>query len=230
MSPYPPFPLFTFIGFAIHALVFYAIGIRFLKRWNDKTFFLMGVGSFLDGVNFTIILVLFFLFPNSLAKSNIFLFNASIIVPFAVLSFVGALVYFWEHSRKFLPLYFIIGSVLNIYLFISTLEQFRAVPFEASYVHPAFPALIGQSQSAGIISSVVIGLFFFYNAFLSTLFIKRRALILGFACILEAISTVYWTSSTPGVYIFTHTVGPIASLMIAYAIFAYAIPHSEKAT
>lgn len=227
MSPYPPFPIFTFIGFAIHASVFCAVAFRFLRRWSEKTFFLLGIGALLDGINFTIILVLFFLFPNTIVKSFIFLFNSSVIVPSAVLFLVGALIYYGVHTRKFLMFYFIAGIVAILMLYWGTLDQFRSAPFEASFVHPAFPKLIGQNQSAGIISSVVVAAFFFYNAFLSTLFVRRRALILGVACLLEAVSTLYWTSETAGMYLFTHSVGPIASLMIAYAIFAYEIPRAD---
>ena len=205
----PPYPLFTFVGFLIHTVVFYAVGIRCSKRWNDKSFFLIGIGSLLNAINFNIILVLFFLFPNLLMKSYIFLFNASVIVPFGVLFFVGALVYYGKRSRAFLLPYLVIGGVLIGYLYLGTLEQFRNLPFESSYVHPSFPKLVGQNQSAGIISGLVMSLFFFYNAFLSTLFIKRRALIFSAACLLLGASSLYWISLTPTLYISAHIIGSI---------------------
>jgi hypothetical protein len=223
----PPYPLFTFVGFFVHAVVFYAIGFHFLGKRMAKIFLFTGIGSVLYGINFTVILVLFFLFPNTVTKSYFFTVNAGIIVPAAVLFFLSGLVYYSGRTRRLLTPFLIVGFLLIGYFFWGTLRELRDMGIEPSYVHPAYPHLIAQSQFSGIISSFFFAIFFYYNAYLSTLFVKRRALLLGTGALFEGISTVYWVTTAPNVYLFTHIVGPIGSLLIALAVFWYEIPEVE---
>lgn len=229
MSPYPPFPIFTAIGFLIHTIVFSAVGIRLLKPYRSFVFFLMGIATVLNVVNFAIIIILFYFFENTLTKTHIFIFNAVVLVPLAALVYVLSVIYFETKRGWLIGLLFAVGIIAILFSYSSILKTFTEVqPFEPAYVHPAYPKIITQSQGSGIISGILVGLFFMYHARRTTLFIKRRAVILGIGAILLGLSSLYWISTEPILYIAMNTIGPLGSLFLMLGVFFYAIPEGEN--
>lgn len=231
MSPYPPFPVFTFIGFLIHFLVFFAMGVRLISHWKTSTvFLLLGLASLVDAVNFATILTLFFAFPNTIAKTYIFIFNATITQPTYALIYILGLLYFETRLRWSLLGIFIAGCIGIFYSYTTTLYTFLAMSHvEYAYVHPAYPALITKSYMSGVVSGFLVGLFFLYHALSSrALFVRNRGIILGLGAWLLGVSSVFMISHEPVLYISMHIIGPLGSLLVAYGVFAYAIPKPEK--
>jgi hypothetical protein len=231
MSPYPPFPVFTFIGFAIHSAVFLAIGVRFLLHSKgSRVFLLLGIASLLDTLNFITLLTLFFIFPNTIVKTQIFIFNATVTQSLVALMFILAVLYLETPLRRSLWGVFGVALVGIFYSYQSIFNIFMStVPVEYAYVHPAYPAIITKSFVYGIMSGFFVGLFFLYHAFSSrALFVRNRGLVLGLGAGLLGISSVFWISHEPVLYISMHIIGPLGSLLVAYGVFAYAIPKSEK--
>ena len=221
MSPYPPFPLFTLIGFAIHAIVFLAIAIRFLRRWQSESFIYLGCAAFADVINFVIVLTFFFAFPNTLTKANIFLFNALVIKPFVTIFGVMSLLTLSEKLKKFAWVFFGIAIIIVFFSYFQTFRLFQTERVEFAYVHPAYPIIATQSEMSGTIAGVILAIFFFYHAFASNLFIRTRAVVLGISMMLLGASSLYWVSSEPLLYISMHIIGPIGSLALAAGVFLF---------
>jgi len=221
MSPYPPFPIFTFIGFFIHLAVFFAIAVRFLKRWQSSTFMYLGCAALADSLNFLLVLVLFFAFPNTLTKANIFLFNALVIKPLVSIFAIMALMSLGKKTAKFAWVFFAIALAVVFLLYWQTFQKFQIPPVEFAYVHPVYPKLVTASEASGTVGAWVLAIFFLYHAFSGTMIMRRRALVLASAMFLLGISSLYWISVEPVLYILTHAIGPLGSLLLAAGIFMF---------
>lgn len=225
MSLYPPFPLFTLIGFLVHASAMLAIAIRLLGRRSSRAVTYLGLGIAAYGIDFALIIILFFLFPNTLLKTELFAFIASVLVPFASLFLVLSMSAVNPAREKIGWAIFFIGGVAVIYSYLGVLQELQSGSIQYSYVHPAYPVIITQSQGlGGFFGAGLIGLFFLYHAARSSLFVQKRAAVIGCAAFLEALSSFYWMSSTPEVYIITHIVGALGSALVWAGFFLIRTP------
>src|SRR3989338_136574 len=221
MSPYPPYPLFTFVGFAIHAIVFLAIAIRFLRRWDSTAFIYLGCAALIDALNFVLVLVLFFAFPNTLIKANVFLFNALMIKPLVSIFAIMSLIALNEKFAKFVWAFFGLAMIVVLFSYVQTFARFQDQQIEFAYVHPVYPIIVTPSESSGSIGGFFFSAFFFYHAFSGNLFIRRRAIVLGIAMAFLGISSLYWVSRGPLLYISMHIIGPMGSLILAAGVFLF---------
>lgn len=226
----PPYPLFTFIGFLIHSVAMLLISIRLFSRHSTKAIFFLAAGVFAYAVDFSLITILFYLFPNTIAKTHIFIFIASVLVPVGTLFLLMSVMSVSPRWRSYSWVVFFIGFIAVFLLYILGLGRLQNAPeITYSYIHPAYPASITQSQAVGgLIGGFSVGFFFLYHAFRTTLFVRRRAVILGIGSIMLGVSSLFWLSSEPIIYRVTHTIGPIGSILVALGFFAFQIPHSDN--
>lgn len=228
MSAYPPFPLFTFVGFLVHAVVFFAIGVRFLKRWQSTTFMYIGCAAIIDSLNFVLVLLFFFAFPNDSFKANVFLFNSVVIKPLVSIFAIMGLISLSERFSKLAWVFFAVALCALLLLYWQTFHQFQTQPVEFAYVHPVYPEIVTQSEASGVIGALAFAVFFLYQGFVGTLFIRKRALVLAAATFLLSFSAFYWVSTGPALYIATHTIGPIGSLLLAAGIFMFSSKSADS--
>ena len=227
MSPYPPYPLFTFIGFLIHACAMLAISTRLLWRHTTKAITYLGIGVFAYAVDFSLITILFYFFPNNEIKIQIFVFIASVLVPFGTLFLLLSVlqIYRW---RNFDWLIFLTGAIVIVVLYRGTLTQLAGMPFSRAYLHPAYPDVITKNQGiGGLIGGGLVAVFFLWHAISSTIFVRRRALVLGIASLFLAISSLYWFAETQSVYIISHIMGPVGSILLFYGFFGIRSPDED---
>ncbi|MEK7150820.1 MAG: hypothetical protein AAB783_01325 [Patescibacteria group bacterium] len=230
MPLYSPFPLFTLVGFTIHSVVMLSIAVRLLRRHSSRAVIYLGVGVLAYAVDFILITILFFLFPNTITKTHIFAFIASVLVPIGTLFLVLSVSAVNPRHEKIGWAVFILGCMSVWYSYSEVLLKLKdAMKIEYSYVHPAYPLAITQSQGiGGIVGTAIICLFFLYQAFQSTLIVRNRAIVIGVASFLLGVSSFYWMSSTPNMYLITHTVGPLGSIILAIGFFAFDMPRESS--
>jgi hypothetical protein len=221
MSPYPPYPLFTFIGFLIHACAMLAMSFRLLRHHTTKAITYLGIGVFVYAIDFSLITILFYFFPNTAIKTQAFVFIASALVPFGTLFLLLSVIQIYRW-RNFDWLIFLIGATVILIVYRDTLTQLAGTQFARAYLHPAYPNAITKNQAiGGSIGGGLVAVFFLWHAVSSTIFVRRRALILGIGSFFLAVSSLYWVAHTPSVYIFSHIIGPLGSILLFYGFFSF---------
>lgn len=174
-----------------------------------------------DALNFILIITLFFVLPNNIVKTNIFLFNALVVKPLVSIFAIMGLMTLSKKFAKFTWVLFALALVVVLFLYLQAFQKFQSLPMEFAYVHPAYPALVTQNEASGAIGGLLFAGFFLYHAFHRTLFIRRRALVLALSMLLLGISSLYWVSEGPALYISMHIMGPLGSLLFAAGVFLF---------
>jgi hypothetical protein len=233
MSLYPPYPIFTAVGFIIHTLVFLSCSIPLLikKRKTNAVLFL-GIGVLAYAIDFFAITILFYFFPNNILKTHAFVFISSVLVPMGTVFLFMSALSISPKLQKLSWALFAIGFAFIMYSYIHVATDLEKVYVPGqSMVHPAYPAVTAQNQAYGGISGgVIFGLFFLYHAFWSTLLVRRRAIVIGLGSFLLGLSSYYWISSTDALYIASHAIGMIGSITILIGMRLMDVPNEEANT
>lgn len=229
MSYYPPYPVFTAVGFIIHTLVFFAISIPLLVKRKTSAVIFLGIGVLAYALDFLAIVVLFYFFPNNILKTHAFVFISSVLVPVGTVFLLMSALAISPKLQKWSWVLFVVGSAFIVYSYIQIATGLRDIYVPGqSMVHPAYPAATAQNQAfGGIGGGVIFGLFFLYHAFWSTLFVKYRAVVIGIGSFLLGLSSYYWISTNAALYITTHLIGIIGSLTVLIG-FRFMDVHNEE--
>jgi|GEM_PF-4253397 len=228
MSAYPPYPLFTLVGFLVHALAFSAISVHFLRKRKDKPFLYLDLATGVDAINFWLIIVLFYFFPNNETKTLLFFLNAFLWKPFVSIFALMSLVAVKEKFAHFAWVIFAVALVISAILFADVVGEFRTGASEYAFVHPAYPQIAAVNESSGMVGAVAFCLFFLYHAFSQSLFVRRRSLVLAAAAATWGFSALYWTADTAQLYILTHAVGVVGSILASIGVLAFHGPKTKS--
>jgi hypothetical protein len=224
MSAYPPYPIFTLVGFLVHALVFSAISLHFFGKRQIKSLLYLGIATGVDAINFWLLIVLFYFFPNNDIKTLIFFLNAFLLKPFVSIFALMSLISVKEKFARFAWAFFAVALVIVAILFADALGEFRATVPQYAFVHPAYPEIAAVHEGSSVIGAISFCVFFLYHAFSQSLFVRHRALILAAAVATWGLGTFYWTAGTPQWYIVTHVVGVFGSVLAAIGVLMFHPP------